>query len=150
MTTRWVKVEPTPLDGIALAIGTARQQREHTALGLLSSWDCTVAECEQGSILSIDDYLSDLCVRDYIQAVLESGEAKGSADYAWWSARVEEVDARLRSQFRADVEVRGQVAWWRRGVLIAGGPQYEEQSADVLDLQTIGGASGGRPSPTQS
>lgn len=133
MSIDWViRHELSPLDRVSLDIGRRRGQTSYSALELLRNWDAVVSECEEGSILSIDDYLNDLYVRDYAQLVIDSEDAQACEGYGWWSARMAEIDARLRSQFRPDLEVSGQSAWWRKGVLKAGGPQYEEQSADVM------------------
>lgn len=138
MAIDWVsRSELSPLDRRSLDLGRAHGWKPCSAIELLRNWDALVCECEQGSILSIDDYLSDLFVRDYAQMVLDSDDARACEDYLWWSARMAEVDARLKHLFRHDVEVVGQPRWWRRGVLKAGGPQYDEQSIDVLMIRKV-------------
>jgi len=132
LTNSILQRELSPLDQVSLDIGRVHGQKQYSAVDLLRNWDSVVCECEQSSILSVYDYINDLYVRDYVQWLLDSETAKACDDYGWWSARIAEIDSRMKSQFRSDVEVGEQSVWWRQGVLRAGGPQYEEQFEDVL------------------
>lgn len=102
---------------------------------LLRWWQQFLEQCEDGYPSSIYEYDDEICVRDYIESVLNDVRVASYGEFTEFELKVRGIDERFRKLFQPDVKRPWpNDVWWRAGILRFA---CEEYCQDILSRYSI-------------
>ena len=101
----------------------------------IAAWAQAIERCEIGYDDCLDEYRSDLQVRDALEHALQDGPLRQCQQLGWVREQVAALDLRFRALLQEDVIVPGPPGpWWHRHPLRYAGAETAAEYA-LLGIQ---------------
>ncbi|MGW2257411.1 hypothetical protein ACWCXE_05990 [Streptomyces sp. NPDC001780] len=102
----------------------------------MEAWAEFVDDCRDGYPATLFEYMDDLSVRRFLQAVVNDPVIRRCPEATWFGAELARTDARFRELLADGLDVPGGGGpWWERAIPGRGGEEMAATARELLGLE---------------